>query len=172
MPPSGRPLTLKRAILILAVALAAALPASAAPQRLESSLLGEINTLRVLHGLAPLRVNPGLQAAARQHSLEMARDGYFAHESHDGSLFWQRIERYYRPPGAGRWETGENLLWAGHDLGAHEALQRWLRSPQHRAVLLRRDWREIGLRAVRTIAPGFYGGRTVTIVTVDFGVRG
>lgn len=45
-------------------------------------------------------------------------------------------------------------------------------SPEHRANLLSRDWREIGIAAVHTAsAPGVYGGSAVTILTTDFGVR-
>jgi hypothetical protein len=38
--------------------------------------------------------------------------------------------------------------------------------------MLTARWRDIGLSAVHlTAAPGTYGGREVTIVTADFGVR-
>jgi hypothetical protein len=38
--------------------------------------------------------------------------------------------------------------------------------------MLTARWREIGLSAVHVMtAPGTYGGREVTIVTTDFGVR-
>jgi uncharacterized protein YkwD len=53
--------------------------------RLSGAVLEHTNALRVRHGLAPLRVSAGLTAAAREHSREMARDGYFGHESPDGS---------------------------------------------------------------------------------------
>jgi uncharacterized protein YkwD len=48
----------------------------------------------------------------------------------------------------------------------------WMTSPEHRANLLDRNWREIGLSAVHSAsAPGVYHGGAVTIVTADFGVR-
>jgi uncharacterized protein YkwD len=47
-----------------------------------------------------------------------------------------------------------------------------INSPEHKAILLTPRWREIGLSAVHSSgAPGTYGGREVTIVTADFGVR-
>ena len=53
-----------------------------------------------------------------------------------------------------------------------QALQLWLDSPPHRKTLLSRQWREVGLGAVHVAsAPGTFGGREVTIVTADFGVR-
>ena len=47
-----------------------------------------------------------------------------------------------------------------------------MNSPEHRANLLDRSWREVGLSAVHAAsAPGVYGGDEVTIVTADFGFR-
>jgi uncharacterized protein YkwD len=74
--------------------------------------------------------------------------------------------------GAGRWIVGENLVWASPDLSAQEALEMWLDSPEHRKILMRPAWREIGLGAVHSLsAPGVYGGLAATILTADFGVR-
>ena len=41
-----------------------------------------------------------------------------------------------------------------------------------RKIMLTARWREVGLSAVHVpSAPGTFGGREVTIVTADFGVR-
>jgi uncharacterized protein YkwD len=145
---------------------------SNAMRSLEADLLVQINDLRRTHRLAPLRLSSGLGLAARQHSTEMAGRGYFAHSSANGSHFDRRIARYY-PMGSRRyWSVGENLLWSSPDVDAPGALQMWLDSPEHRANLLTARWREIGISAVHTVsAPGTYGGREVTIVTTDFGIR-
>jgi uncharacterized protein YkwD len=139
---------------------------------LEQGVLADLNTLRKQHGLAPLRLSARLSAAARQHSSEMAARGYFSHDSANGSTFDRRIARYY-PIGASRfWSVGENLLWSSPDVDAGGALDMWWNSPEHRKNMLTARWREIGLSAVHvTSAPGTYGGREVTIVTTDFGVR-
>ncbi len=139
---------------------------------LQSGVLSEINSLRRSHGLVPLHLSASLSGAARQHSLEMAARGYFAHESANGQPFDRRIARYYPMGQRHYWSVGENLLWSSPDVDARGALQMWLNSPEHRANLLTARWREIGLSAVHaTSAPGTYGGRQVTIVTADFGVR-
>jgi uncharacterized protein YkwD len=45
-------------------------------------------------------------------------------------------------------------------------------SPGHRENLLSGTWRELGLGALRVSrAGGAYGGRSVTIITLDLGVR-
>jgi uncharacterized protein YkwD len=139
---------------------------------LERSVLTEMNGLRRQHGLVPLRFSYALGAAARQHSTEMANRGYFRHESASGEAFSRRIARFY-PMGARRfWSVGENLLWSSAELNAAAALELWLNSPRHRAIMLSRRWLEVGVGAVYVhSAPGVYGGRDVTIVTADFGVR-
>jgi uncharacterized protein YkwD len=139
---------------------------------LESQLLGQINNLRARHGLRRLRLSHGLTTAAVQHSASMAQKGYFAHESADGSSFFRRIAYYYPYRGYSRWSAGENILYSTPDIDSGAALRLWLNSPEHRANLLSRSWREIGLGAFHsTSAPGVYNGDAVTVVTADFGVR-
>jgi len=140
--------------------------------QLQTALLGQVNTLRAANGLGRLRLSTSLSAAAGRHSTEMARRGYFSHDSANGASFSSRIEQFYSPRGFHSWTVGENLLWASPDVGALRALKLWLASPPHRANLLSPRWREIGLAAVHsTSAPGVYGGRPATVLTADFGAR-
>jgi len=143
-----------------------------AADALEHDVLGEVNAFRAQHRLAPLRLNVRLDEAADVQSSSMARLGFFAHRSADGSAYWRRVRRFYGKRGYSRWSVGENLLWSSPQLDAPRALHMWLRSRPHRRNLLTPRWREIGLSAVHVpAAPGFFGGREVTIVTADFGVR-
>jgi uncharacterized protein YkwD len=176
----SRSVRLSLALCVLALCLAVgASPAAAAQQgrtvRLQSltaAVVGQINVVRRSHGLAPLRVSSQLAAAASQHSSEMARQGYFSHESAGGGAFWVRVRRYYPRGGFRLWSVGENLVWASPDLGAAGALRMWMASPEHRANLLSPRWREVGVSAVHaSSAPGVYGGGSVTVVTADFGLR-
>jgi uncharacterized protein YkwD len=167
----------KRSALILAVlVLAGAGVAGAARTNdsvrltaLDSSLLIQINAVRRAHALHPLTLSDALSAAADGHTAEMGRFGYFGHASLDRTPFGKRIERHC---GRLTWSVGENLLWVERDLGASEAVRAWMNSPEHRAILLDPAWRQIGIASRRSnSAPGIYGGRAVTIVTSDFGVR-
>ena len=168
-------------VLALAVLVATALIADAAlaTSRSEKSLptlnhqvLAAVNRFRAVHGLVALRESAALDRSARQHSLEMGRQGYFAHDSADGSSFWQRIKRYYPQQGSSYWSVGENLVWRSPNLGAAKAMSLWIASPPHRANLLSKQWRQVGVSAVGVVhAPGVYGRRNVTIITTDFGVR-
>jgi uncharacterized protein YkwD len=160
------------AALALAAAFAGTAAAAVSLSPLEQSILADINVVRSEHGLAALKMNTRLTVAARAHTRQMALDGYFAHESADGSSFWRRVQGFYRSAPWSVWSVGENLLWSSPDVTAPQALQLWLASPEHRKNLLDPRWREIGVAAVHTAhAPGVYAGREVTIVTTDFGVR-
>ena len=158
---------------------AGAAPAGATSQRpasvtgaLEQDVLANVNLLRHQHGLGALRLSSKLSAAARSHSAEMAQRGYFSHNSANGTSFDKRIARFYSLGGKRYWSVGENLLWSSPDVSASAALDMWLKSPEHKKILFTARWREIGLSAVHVhSAPGSYGGREVTIVTADFGVR-
>jgi uncharacterized protein YkwD len=143
-----------------------------AAARLEDQVAKRVNLVRRGHGLRALRESRGLAAAARRHSREMGMKGYFEHDSASGTAFWRRIERSYASRGYGRWEVGENIAWNTARATAAAVVRQWMGSPPHRANILSRSWRELGLGAYRVRgAGGAFGGRRVTIVTLDLGVR-
>jgi uncharacterized protein YkwD len=143
-----------------------------AARAFESQVLAAINDVRRRNGLAALRISNQLSAAAQSHSNAMAKRGFFAHESADGTAFWRRIERFY-PQGRHRyWSVGENLAWASPGMSSADALEMWMQSPPHRENLLTARWRDVGIAAVHVaVGPGVYGGQPATILTADFGVR-
>jgi uncharacterized protein YkwD len=146
--------------------------APSAVDAFESQVIAAINDVRRRNGLAALRISGQLNAAAQLHSTAMAKRGFFAHESADGTAFWRRIERFY-PQGRHRyWSVGENLAWASPGMSSADALEMWMHSPPHRENLLKAQWRDVGIAAVRVAAgPGVYGGQPATILTADFGIR-
>jgi uncharacterized protein YkwD len=146
-----------------------AAPTSASTQAgssLEATLLRLINSARAAHGLHGLRASTPLERAASGHARSMARFGFFAHESRDGSSPRDRIARV--DPRLASRGVGEVLLWRSPGPSPDQALSMWLGSPPHRAVLLDRDLRLIGLVALEAkAAPGVFGGMDVTIVAAD-----
>lgn len=139
---------------------------------LNRQVFAAVNSFRAAHGLGRLRESRALDASARQHSLEMGKDGYFAHSSKDGTAFWKRIQHYYAARNFSYWSVGENLLWSSPSVSAGAAMKMWIASPEHLANLLSPKWRELGVSAVRVVhAPGVFGGRRVIIITTDFGSR-
>jgi uncharacterized protein YkwD len=165
-------------VVLGALVLVLAAPAGASSHRstrlrgLAGAVLTQMNSVRRAHGLAPLRASTQLTAAAASHSGEMAHVGYFSHSSADGSSFWRRVLRFYPRNGSRYWAVGENLLWSSPDISSTGAIRMWMQSPEHRANLLSRRWREVGISTVHvSSAPGVFGGGAVTVVTADFGVR-
>jgi len=169
----------RRLLALSLVTAAIAVPAvSAHPARhpagstLARSIVAQINSVRSQRGLKPLRLVRQLTAAAGQHSFEMGVEGYFSHDSADGTSFWKRVEGFYASHGYRYWSVGENLLWVSGNLTPAEAVTMWMNSPPHRQNLLENNWRQIGLSVKQfSSAPGIYHGLPVTIVTADFGVR-
>ncbi len=139
---------------------------------LDTRIVARINAVRVQRGLGRLRLSLRLRSAADFHSYEMARLGYFSHDSADGTSAFQRLAQFYSSTGYRRWQVGETLLWYSPDVNAAVAVREWLASPEHRAILLTPAFREIGVSALHVSSdPGSLQGQDVTLITADFGVR-
>ncbi len=139
---------------------------------LEVDIVARMNAQRGARGLRPFRVSRGLTAAAKYHCHQMGLFGFFEHESHNGTPFWRRIERFYPSRHHRYWAVGENILWESPATSGSSAVRMWMNSPPHRENILTREYREVGVAAVHyNAAPGAFGGRPVTVVTADFGIR-
>lgn len=158
---------------LLAASALATAPAEWSLPTLNRRVLTAVNKFRVAHGLVRLRKSRALDKAARQHSLEMGKLGRFVHSSADGTVFWRRIQHYFGSRNYSHWSVGENLVWVAPSVSAGRAMKMWIASPEHLRNLLAPKWRQIGISAVHVVhAPGVFHGRTITIITTDFGVRG
>jgi uncharacterized protein YkwD len=172
MAPRARGLACVCALLALLLSSPALAARSSYSTSLESSVLQQLNQIRVAHGLNPLELSSQLSAAATAHSLDMLANGFFAHASSDGLSFAQRIAEYYPPAAASFWSVGENLLWSAGHIDAATSLAAWMADPGHRANILSPTWRQIGISAESSSdAPGVFGGEAVTVITTDFGAR-
>lgn len=78
---------------------------------MERSFLRRINEERQSRGLNALKLRTELRPAARFHSLDMASNGFFRHESPDGRLASQRIAGFDRTLLAQ--STAENIAQFG-----------------------------------------------------------
>ena len=161
---------------VLVAAPAATSKAPAKPERrvsLEAAVIRALNEARTSQGLQPLRSSPSLRSAARGHSRSMLDDGYFGHESADGTAFSDRIRRYYTNRGWRTWSVGEALLASqGLSIDAPAVVKAWLESPSHREIILSPSFRDAGIGALYApSAPKAFGGAETVVVTADFGLR-
>jgi uncharacterized protein YkwD len=127
------------------------------------------NQIRGRNGLPLLKGNTRLRRAAEGHSAEMVAKGYFDHTSPSGSTMVDRIlaASYVRPDQG--WLLGENLEWGTGSMATPRgALDAWMNSPGHRANILKRGYRHMGIGIELGTPTGRGNGVTIT---VDFGVR-
>jgi uncharacterized protein YkwD len=127
------------------------------------------NRLRAQNGLPPLKGNSKLRRAAEGHTADMVAAGYFDHVSKSGATMVDRIMRAgYVGPGDG-WLLGENLEWGTGSLATPRgAIQAWMDSPGHRANVLKRGYKHMGIGIALGVPTGGDAGATYT---VDFGAR-
>jgi len=166
MSGNRRILSVVVTVLGLALALGATAGADSTPQPLSSAgaarvsltpgeyaVVRAMNAVRAANGVPPLRAGAALTRAARAHSVDMARRGYFDH-----GAFVQRLRRFgVRMP-----YVGENLAYGSGGLSAQAVVNMWVTSPPHRQNLLDGGFQRIGV--------GLAGGSR-RLVTADFAGR-
>ena len=129
-----------------------------------------INHTRAHNHLRPVRGDTSLWSAAQEHSEAMDSQDFFSHDGSDGNPAGRAAAAGYLQ-GAGDWSIGENLGYGAGSAGSPRAMVRaWMRSPEHRRVILERFWRQIGV--------GVYPGSPVgpdlpdmATYTIDLGYR-
>ena len=125
----------------------AAAAAAVAASGEERRLLELVNAERRAQGLGPLELDAELMNAARQHSRDMARQGFFDHIGRDGRTPSMRAEA----AGVRGWRMfGENIAYnQGYSDPAAFAVERWMLSAKHRSNILSRSYMLTGLGIAR-----------------------
>jgi uncharacterized protein YkwD len=160
-------MTITRRLVLLLVALVAAALATApaasaaAPVTQERAVIRLVNAIRAEHGLPALRAAAPLTRAARGHSTDMGRGGYFSHVTRStGATFAERVRS--QRPGQVRW-LGEVIGWGVGAPGTPAGLvEAWMNSAPHRATLLDRRFRRIGVGAWQGTFEGYAGATVFT----------
>lgn len=126
---------------------------------ISSAIVDLTNTDRQNNELHYLAVNPVLERAAQLKADDMAKKGYFAHNSPEGLTPWHWFK-----------EAGYNFVYAGENLAVRfndsvDVERAWMNSPGHRANILNTHFTEIGV----AVAQGTFEGQTVIFVVQEFG---
>jgi len=126
------------------------------------------NQIRAGRGLPLLKENARLRRAASAHSADMVSRGFFEHTTPGGVTMVDRImATRYASPRVG-WAFGENLAWGTGSLATPRAIMKaWMESAGHRANVVKRAYREIGIGVVTGVPSDRGAGATYT---ADFGV--
>ena len=136
----------------------------------QSTITCLINKQRSRNHMRGVRGSAPLGAAAAEHSSAMASANFFAHEGEDGTPVSRASNAGYLA-GARAWGIGETLEWATGKAATPKAVVRgWMKSPEHRAVILSRRFRQVGVGVVdgSPVAGVDQGAETFTAV---FGFR-
>ncbi|RWA20145.1 CAP domain-containing protein [Mycolicibacterium elephantis] len=133
------------AVAMLCVSMLAAAPAQADGDE-GDAVLNLINATRAANGCGPLAQNPQLTEAATRHALDVLNNGAEGHVGTDGSSISQRV----RDAGYATNSTvGEVVFWGtGAARNPAAAVQWWMNSPGHRAIITDCGFTEAGFSAV------------------------
>ncbi len=110
-----------------------------------TAMYSGINRLRQACG--PIGDDPRLTAAAQRHADDMLRNGLDGHVGSDGSSPQVRITDagYTRAS-----YTGEIVFWGTGSAGSPSvALDMWMQSPPHRAIILNCAYTTVGFATAR-----------------------
>jgi uncharacterized protein YkwD len=153
--------------LFLLALLSATAPAAEAGSRLsagERTLVRSVNHVRARYGLPRLRRSGRLSRAADHHTRQMIVHDFFSHSSPNGASMSRRVRAFARSRRVG--ETIAMTSRCGRR-GARQVVNMWMGSPGHRAILLSRSFRRIGVGVRR----GRLGAQRACVVTADFASR-
>jgi uncharacterized protein YkwD len=133
----------------------ALLPAAQAAASAQRDAIVQLNQIRRDHGLAALRSSRSLHVSSTRYARHMVSSNYFGHGARIavGSQFGRAGETLELHPG---WEPDPNL-----------AIDGWMSSPSHRAVLLSSEFRWVGMG----IARGRNGSGPYTVWVAHVGAR-
>lgn len=121
--------------------------------RLERSIVRQINKVRKDAGVRSLRSSRPLNKAATSHSRSQLRRGVLTH-----SGLSQRVRRHTRAR-----SVGETVVWAPGRARAARIVQMWMSSPSHRSQLLAGGYRRVGVGQRKGRLSG-QRGRMVTAI--------
>ena len=127
------------------------------------------NQIRAQRGLPLLKENAKLRGAAVEHSSDMVSRGFFEHTTPGGVTMVDRIIGAGYAKRNDGWTLGENLAWGTGDLSsAKGVMDAWMNSAGHKANILKRAYKEVGI-GIKLGVPSDDGvGATIT---ADFGVK-
>lgn len=121
---------------------------------LEKKVFDLVNQTRTKKGLPPLALLEPLSRVAREHSRDMAANGYFSHTDLKGRSASARL----RASGITGWRASGEIIASnqGHRDSAKSAVDGWLNSPQHAAIMLRPDFTHTGVGAAKALDQTYY----------------
>lgn len=140
-------------------------PATPGSSDMVQYALNQLNSARASYGFAPLTLDSALTAVAYGHAADMLANGYFSHDSPDGTTYKQRLTN----AGISYGWSGENACYLGYGGGVQATLD-WCHAAfwsepypgggNHKDNILHPNYRRVGI--------GIATGSNKVIVVWDF----
>ncbi len=142
---------MRRCYFLLLIVLLIPSAQTTAQDTIATQILNRVNEARTSSNVIALQFNSQLQAAAQQHSNDMASVDQLSHVGTNGSQFWERIQAnsYTLIIGA------ENIL-SRPDTNADAAFTQWFNSESHRNNMLNGAYSEVGIAYSRAASGRIY----------------
>ena len=126
---------------------------------IQSEIVSLTNSERAQNNIGEVKENALLDKAAQAKADDMAAKGYFSHVGPDGKEPWAWMDA-----------AGYNYKYAGENLAVQfvdskDLVDAWMKSPTHRANIVKPVYTEIGVG----ITQGVYKGQPATFVVQYFG---
>jgi uncharacterized protein YkwD len=146
-------------------------PTQANTARVEAATLCLVNVQRARRGQRALRRNAALTRSAAAHSQDMVSENYFDHVSPAGETPLDRILASRYLPRRVAYVVGENIAVGTLTLATPASIvTSWMESPDHRANILNRDFRDTGVGIVAQAPSQYSDGALGATYTQQFGV--
>jgi uncharacterized protein YkwD len=138
-------------------------------KKVNKAALCLVNRERSKRHLPPLKQQAALNRTATRYAKRLVAERFFDHTAPDGTTLVKRIRTAgYLKGNPRRWWVSENIAYGPGNVGTPTLIVKaWMKSDDHRANILQRRFRDIGL-GVTLGSPD--GSRGATYVH-DFGRR-
>lgn len=126
-------------------------------------LLADTNAARAANGVAALKLNSKLDAAAQANADDMVARDYWSHYTPDGDPPWVWVTN----EGYAYEKLGQNLATGFSD--EQTTIDGWMASPEHRANMLDTAFTDVGFGYANDPNYTAAGGGPMTIVVAFYG---
>jgi uncharacterized protein YkwD len=150
----------------------AAPDSGASPAVTETAIVCRVEAIRSDRGLQRLRMAKRLSRAAGSYAEDMAERDFFSHISPEGERLRDRVLRAHWVNEQCAWHVGEVLAWgSGDHATAAWTVRAWMRSADHRRLLVGADFDSIGVGVAAGAPVAIADGTPAITVSALLGTR-
>jgi uncharacterized protein YkwD len=147
-------------------------PNAANSASVDAATLCLIDEVRIAHRLHPLRSNSELRTLASSQVRNMVSLNYFADDRPPGLTPMSLIAATRYPARATSVSIGQNIGWGtGPYATPASMVAAWMASPEHRRIILTRQYRDAGVGMTPAVPPLVGQNLVGATYAIEFAVR-